>query len=572
MQKNSVYSGVVASLGSEGEGVINLTDGRAFVPGCITGEEVSFTALSVKGDVAYGKLNAVLRPSPDRVVPPCPVFLKCGGCQLQHMSYPAQLAFKRGLVENCLKKLGNISAEVRQTVCGGQQYGYRNKLALPVGRDGNGKNIVGVYAPRSHRIVPVTHCALQKEWCARLIDCLLAFMDKAGLKGYDEVSRSGDIRHIVGRQIGDNFIFTVVAAHKINADGLAKILDKQFPSYALWLNVNGSTGNAILGKEWHICRGQGTFQGEDCGVKFTAGAETFLQVNDGVRTLLYEAVKREVCSPGAVAIDLYSGGGMLTAMLAGGCAAAYGIEIVPEAVKCADELAALNGLSDKMHNLCGAVEDRIGEVLASTEGMERVIVCDPPRKGMERSVIREILKSGADKVVLVSCNPATLARDLGLLCGSLAEDGNKIIKNPAYIPHSTAGYYAVESVTPFDMFPQTKHVETLVLLSHKEPDSRISVKVEFGEKEGQISLAETQKQVEDSKPKAKTTYKQIQKYVEENYGFKVHTAYIAEVKRNLGLPMYDAPNAVEELKRPRSHPTEKMVLAIKETLAHFEII
>ena len=151
-------------------------------------------------------------------------------------------------------------------------------------------------------------------------------------------------------------------------------------------------------------------------------------------------------------------------MLAGSCAAAYGIEIVPEAVRCADERARLNNLSHKMHHLCGAVEGRIGEVLAATEGMERVIVCDPPRKGMERSVIREILKSGADKVVLVSCNPATLARDLGLLCGSLAADGNKLIKNPAYMPHSMQGYYEIISVAPFVMFPQTKHVETMVVL------------------------------------------------------------------------------------------------------------
>ena len=465
MHKNTLYRGVVASLGSEGEGVINLISGeRAFVPGCITGEEVTFTALRVKGDTAYGRLEKVITPSPHRVEPRCPVFFKCGGCQLQHMSYSAQLEFKRQLVQNCLKKLGNLSVEVGQTVSGGREYGYRNKLALPVGVDAGGKTVVGVYAPRSHRIVPVTDCAIQRDWCAPLIAALIEFMDKAGLKGYDEEAKKGDIRHIVGRQIGQSFIFTVVAAHKVELGGLAEMLDKTFNSYTLWLNVNGGTGNAILGKEWHICRGQGTFTGEDCGIKFTAGANTFLQVNDGVRTLLYEAVRAEVCSPDAVAIDLYSGGGMLTAMLAGGCAAAYGIEIVPEAVRCADELAALNGLSDKMHNLCGAVEDRIGEVLAATAGKERVIVCDPPRKGMERSVVREILKSGADKVVLVSCNPATLARDLGLLCGSLIEDGAQIIKNPAYMAQPMAGCYSIASVTPFDMFPQTKHVETMVSL------------------------------------------------------------------------------------------------------------
>ena len=234
--------------------------------------------------------------------------------------------------------------------------------------------------------------------------------------------------------------------------------------------INAGDGNAVLGKEWHICRGKGTFESEDCGIRFSAGANTFLQVNDGVRTILYEAVKRAACSPEAAAIDLYSGGGMLTAMLAGGCRAAYGIEIVPEAVACADELAKKNGLAGKMHNLCGAVEDRIGEVLSATRDCERVIVCDPPRKGMERSVVREILKSGARKAVLVSCNPATLARDMGLLCGSLIEDGNKIIKNPAYIPGQMPGFYDIVSVTPFDMFPQTKHVETLVCLE------RITVK------------------------------------------------------------------------------------------------
>ena len=570
MNKNESYHGVVAYLGSEGEGVINLTEGRAFVPGCISGEEVSFTALKVRGDVAYGKLNEVITPSPDRVTPPCPVFLKCGGCQLQHMSYPAQLKFKGQLVQNCLKKLGNLDVEVNQTVSGGSQYGYRNKLALPVGVDGSGNNIVGVYAPRSHRIVPVNNCALQREWCALLIDSLLKYMNACGVKGYDEETKKGVVRHIVGRQVGQNFIFTVVAAEKIDLSPLAEILDKNFPSYTLWLNVNGGTGNAIFGKEWHICRGQGTFMGEDCGIKFTAGANTFLQVNDDVRSLLYRAVQAEVCSPNAVAIDLYSGGGMLTAMLAGGCSAAYGIEIVPEAVRCADELARLNGLSHKMKNLCGAVEDKIGEVLAQTRGKQRVIVCDPPRKGMERSVVREIANSGAEKVVLISCNPATLARDLGLLCGSLVEDGAQIIKNPAYIPRST-GPYIITSVTPFDMFPQTKHVETLVLLS-KKSDSHINVDIEFGEGEGQISLKEVEERAEARKPKAKVTYKMIQQYIEEHYGFKVHTAYIAEVKRDLGLPMYDAPNAVEELKRPRAHPSEKMVAAIKETLAHFEII
>ncbi|MDE6790526.1 MAG: hypothetical protein K2J61_02270, partial [Clostridia bacterium] len=247
--------------------------------------------------------------------------------------------------------------------------------------------------------------------------------------------------------------------------GFAAKLEKDFKNFTLWLNVNRSTGNAVFGVEWHIFRGEGYFSGVDCGIKFKAGAQTFLQVNDGVRKKLYGEVVAAAGDGNAVAIDLYSGGGMLTAMLAKACVAAYGIEIVPEAVACADELRELNGLSDKMFNYCGAVEDKIDEVFALSAGYKRAIVCDPPRKGMERSVIKAVLASGADKVVLVSCNPATLARDLGLLCGSLKEADGQIVKNPSYSPDGISGYYRITSVTPFDMFPQTKHVETLVVLT-----------------------------------------------------------------------------------------------------------
>lgn len=184
-----------------------------------------------------------------------------------------------------------------------------------------------------------------------------------------------------------------------------------------------------------------------------------MQVNDGVREKLYSAVLENVPRD-AVALDLYSGGGLLTAMLAKKCAAAYGIEIVAEASRCADELSAANGLQDKMFNICGKVEEKLYEVLKKTEGKSRVIVCDPPRKGMERSVVNAIKNSGAEKVILISCNPATLARDLGILCGTLKESDGGLLK--AEPPFDSR--YEITSVTPFDMFPQTKHVETLVVL------------------------------------------------------------------------------------------------------------
>ena len=468
MEKNKEYIGEVLSLGSEGEGIIKIGGETAFVPFCLAGEKVSFKALKVSGKIAYGKLTEVHTLSQDRVAPVCPHFEKCGGCQLQHLAYPAQLAFKRELVQSCLKKIGGLDVNVADTVPAPKQYGYRNKLALPVGVDGEGKTVTGFFAPRSHRIVPVNSCPLQAEWSGALISALSAFMKDSGFTGYDERTRKGDIRHLVAREVDGRFIVTVVATARIDVGGFAEELSKVFKNFTLWLNVNNSAGNVIFGKEWHICRGEGYFSGEDSGIKFKAGANTFLQVNDGVRKLLYGAVVAAVCDKNAVAVDLYSGGGMLTAMLASGCMAAYGIEIVPEAVACANELKELNGLGEKMFNYCGAVEDRLGEVFEKTAGYKRVIVCDPPRKGMERSVVKAVLASGADRVVLVSCNPATLARDLGLLCGSLIESDKLLIKNPEYTAQGLNGYYVIESITPFDMFPQTKHVETLVVLTRRE--------------------------------------------------------------------------------------------------------
>ena len=575
MIKNQEYIGEVLSLGSEGEGVINCDGTTAFVPFCLVGERVSFNALKVTGKVAYGKLTEVHNLSEDRVAPVCPHFEKCGGCTLQHASYPVQTEFKRQLIVNCLKKIGGIEFEVNKTVPSPKQYGYRNKLALPVGVDKDGNTVTGFYAPRSHRIVPINSCSLQAEWSGTLISALTSFMSEAGLKGYDESTRTGEIRHVVVREVEGKLIVTVVATKEVDLTAFADELDDRLKAYTLWLNINDGVSNVIFSDTWRLVRGDGYFYGEDEGVKFKAGANTFLQVNDGVRKALYRAVTEAVRDDDVVAVDLYSGGGMLTAMLAKACRAAYGIEVVKEAVACADELKEMNGLTEKMFNYCGTVEGRIEEVFSKTAGYKRVIVCDPPRKGMERSVVKAILGSGADKVVLVSCDPATLARDLGLLCGTLIEcDGQ--LKKADGADKNTAGaqtgVYEIKSITPFDMFPQTKHVETLVVLSKKIPDSHINVEVEFGEGEGQLSLKKIREHAEARKPKEKVTYKMIQSYIEKTYGFKVHTAYIAEVKRDLGLPMYDAPNAVEELKHPRPHPTPRMVEAIKETLKYFEII
>ncbi len=460
MIKNGEYEGLVEGFGTDGEGIIKKEGATVFVPFCLVGECVRFKLLKLKGNVGYGKLLSVLSPSPQRVAPPCPVFGKCGGCDLQHMNYAAQLDLKRKSVAAALAKIGGIEAEVSPAVPSDEIYGYRNKISLPIGVDGAGNTIVGFYARRTHRIVPVQTCAIHSGWAAGVISAVSAFIGASGLKGYDEVSGKGELRHLVVREVKGAFIVALVAAKVVDASAFIDGLKKIFGKFTLLLNINSNPANAIFGGEWRVLYGDGFFAAEEFGIKYSAGANTFLQVNDGVRGKLYSRVIEEV-PENAVVVDAYSGGGMLTAMLAKKCGKAFGIEVVAEASRCADELKAANGLEGRMFNICGKVEEKIGDVLSASEGA-RVIVCDPPRKGMERSVVRAIAEADAEKIILISCNPATLARDLGLLLNTLEEKDGALVKNPS--PQSR---YSVTGITPFDMFPQTKWCETLVVLKRK---------------------------------------------------------------------------------------------------------
>lgn len=445
LHKNEEYEGIVEGYGTDGEGIIRVGGTTAFVPFCITGERVRFTVLKAKDGIAYGKLVKVLAPSEGRVMPVCPVFGKCGGCDLQHMEYTAQLEFKKQSVINALHKIGGIYAAVNDTVPSEKRYGYRNKLVLPIGENG-----AGFYARRSHRIVPTSTCAVQSAWAEDIIGIINKFSATA---------ERGVLRHIVVREIGGRFIVALVAARPTDVGALIGALSARLRDFTFLLNINPSEANVIFGDEWRVLHGDGFFEAEEQGIKYRAGANTFLQVNDGMRERLYADVLAET-GEGCAALDLYSGGGLLTAMLAARCGTAYGIEVVAEASRCADALKDANGLGGKMFNICGTVEENIDRAFALTEGKSRVIVCDPPRKGMERSVVRAIARSGADKLVMVSCNPATLARDLGLLTGTLREENGALVKTNA--PQSD---YVIKSVTPYDMFPQSKWCETVAVLT-----------------------------------------------------------------------------------------------------------
>ena len=574
-QKNDEFTGTVESLGSNGEGIVHRDGTVFFAPFTAVGEKVKFRALKVKGKIGYAKALEILTPADERVRPRCALFTRCGGCQLQHLRYGAQLKLKSKTVADTLRKIAGIEIAVPLTVKSDNQFEYRNKLQIPVGIDKTGNSVIGFYAERTHRIVPIADCPIHPTWAKDVVTAFGEYMTSCGVRGYDELTGSGNLRHIVVREVEGNFIVVAVTAADSlpRPDKLVSFLGEKFKSFSLWQNVNGGQGNGVFGKTFRRLFGEPRFAGHECGVRYEAGPNTFLQVNRGVCRKLYERVARFGLESGAtVAIDAYSGGGILTALLARQIGKAYGIESVAEASACADALVGQNKLEGRMVNICGRVEDKLPEILRGLIAKETFLVVDPPRKGVDRGTLRAILESGIPHVAMISCNPATMARDVGILTGALIEEGNELKKDPNYREGGKEGCYSVVSVQPFDMFPQTKHVETLVLLSHKEPDSHISVNIEFGEGEGQLSLKEVEKRAEARKPKEKVTYKMMQQYIEEHYGLKVHTAYIAEVKRSLGLPMYDAPNAVEELKHPRPHPTEQMVVAIKETLAHFDFI
>ena len=579
MEKNQSIIAVTEAIGSGGEGIIRHEGVTFFVPACLPQEKVRFKILKIKGNIGYGKLEEVLTPAEERVRPKCPVFMRCGGCSLQHLDYPVQLIHKSAVVKESLRKIGGIVCDVPVAVKSERPYGYRNKLQMPIGVDKDGNTVIGFYAERSHRIVPINACVIHPDWAEKLIAIIKRYVDECAVKGYDEETKTGALRHIVAREIGGKFIFTLVSAKRElpNTKYLIELLSQEFALFTLYLNINDKDTNVIFGEEFSLLYGTGVFEAEEQGICYEAGPVTFLQVNENVRNKLYkEALKTVIETGDEVVVDAYSGGGLLTAMLAKKAKRVYGIELEKEASACADALKKKNGLTN-MTNICGAVEDKLQGVLEKEKGEKVRLILDPPRAGIARSVVKALLASGIPRLTLISCNPATLARDLGILTGRLIENENgELVKNPAYDGMENSdtlqGFYEISRIQPFDMFPQTKHVETLVQLSQKKPDSTINVKIEFGEGEGELSLKKIAERIEANKPKEKVTYKMIQEHIQETYGFKVHTAYIAEVKRSLGLPMYDAPNAVEELKKPRQHPSEKMVKAIKEALKHFEII
>lgn len=555
-KKNDLVTVKIEDMGHDGEGIGKAEGYTLFIKDTVIGDVVEAKIMKMKKNYGYARLVRVLEASKDRTEPKCSVARACGGCQLQFLTYEKQLEFKKNKVVGNLERIGGFSDIPVEKVIGMENpWRYRNKAQFPVGKDKEGNLITGFYAGRTHSIIPNTNCYLGVEVNEEILNAVLDYMRENHVEPYDEVTGKGLVRHILiryGFKTKEIMVCIIINGRKIpNAAGLVEKLKDISGMTSITLNVNTKRNNVILGNEILPLWGKDYITDYIGEVKYQISPLSFYQVNPVQTEKLYGTALKYAGLTGKETVwDLYCGIGTISLFLAQKAKKVYGVEIVPAAIEDARKNAEINGI-ENAEFFVGKAEEVLPAKYKEDGVYADVIVVDPPRKGCDGALIETMLSMKPERIVYVSCDSATLARDLKVLCEK---------------------EYQVEKVAVCDMFPGSVHVETVVMLSHKKPDSVINVKVEFGEGEGKVPLDNIAKRAEAYKPKERVTYKMIKEYIEAKYGFKVHTAYIAEVKRALGLPMYDAPNAVEELKQPRKHPTAEKVEAIKDALKHFEVI
>ena len=567
MNKNDIVTVEITDIGVSGEGIGHVDGYTLFIKDAVIGDVVEAKVMKAKKNYGYARLMKVITPSEYRVEPKCAFARRCGGCQIQEMSYDRQLVFKDQKIRGNLERIGGFTKEqieaVMQPVVGMEHpFSYRNKAQFPFGTDKEGNPITGFYAGRTHDIIANTDCALGVDQNREILEIILQYMRENKIKSYDEKTGKGLIRHALiryGFKTKEIMVCLVVNGKKLpKAERLIEKLIQIEGMTSITISPNTRRDNVIMGDSYEILWGQGYITDYIGNVKYQISPLSFYQVNPVQTEKLYGLALEYADLKGDETVwDLYCGIGTISLFLAQKAKQVYGVEIVPQAIDDAKENAKINAI-DNAEFFVGKAEEVLPEYYAEYEREHNgetahadVIVVDPPRKGCDETLLETIVKMQPEKVVYVSCDSATLARDLKYLC---------------------ANGYEIKMCRGVDQFPQSVHVETVVLLSHKKPDGHINVKVEFGEGEGKVPLDNIAKRAESYKPKERVTYKMVKEYIEVKYGFKVHTAYIAEVKRDLGLPMYDAPNAVEELKQPRKHPTAEKVEAIKDALKHFDLI
>ena len=534
LEKGSVYTAVIDGYSSEGLGIARVNGAVVFVPHAVRGEEIDLRITKVMKTSCAGEIVKIHNPSPERMEPECPYAGKCGGCAYRHLTYPEELWAKRQRVQDALTRIGGLELTVEEILGAKNPEHYRNKSQYPVGADGS----IGFFQARTHKVVPIRRCLIQTEAADRTTQAVGEWMRRYKISAYDETTGKGLVRHVCVRvnRKGESLCCVVVNGNKVPREPeLAAYVTAAVPhTVGVLLNSNTRRGNVVLGDKYRTLFGRNYLMDTLCGLEFKLSMPSFYQVNRDQAEVLYgKALEFAGLTGNETVLDLYCGIGTITLCLAKAAKRVIGAEIVPPAIRDAKENALRNHI-ENAEFFCGDAADIAAKLEA--DGLRPdVVTVDPPRKGLAPEVIASVAAMGPEKVVYVSCDPATLGRDV------------KIFREFGYEAKRAAAV---------DMFPGTAHVETVVLLSRETNPLTVEVRME----------------VETGEVKEHPTYKRIQEYVQEKYGFKVHTAYIVEVKRMVGLDMHKAPNAVEQ-KKHEYHPCPpEKVEAIKDALRHFGLI
>lgn len=545
IKKNDCYEVTIEDMTVAGEGVGKVEGYPFFVKDTVVGDRVKILAIKVKKNYGYGKVLEVLSPSKDRVEPRCSVATSCGGCIFQHISYEKQLELKQNHVKNCLEKIGglqNIEQRMEPIIGMEEPYFYRNKAQFPIGTNKNGELVAGFYARRTHSIIHHLECQIQHPVNETILKMVLSFMKKYQVPAYDEVTHTGLVRHVltrVGFVTKEIMVCLVVNGKKIpHMEELVKSLCTLPNMTSIVLCENTEKTNKILGETIHSIWGQDYIEDYIGDVKYQISALSFFQVNPIQTKVLYETALEYAGLTGEETVwDLYCGIGTISLFLAQRAKQVYGVEIVPEAIEDARRNAKINGL-ENVTFFVGKAEEVLPEQYEQNQIYADVIVVDPPRKGCDEKCLETIVKMQPKKVVYVSCDPATLARDLKYL---------------------TREGYEVRKVQAVDQFCHSGHVETCVLLSRKTNQPKIEITMSLDEADMRENVG-------------KATYQEIKDYVLEHHQTKVSSLYISQVKRKNGLEVGEAFNKPknDDAKQPTC-PKEKEKM-IEEALKYFHMI
>ena len=554
MNKNDIVTVEITDIGVSGEGIGHVDGYTLFIKDAVIGDVVEAKVKKAKKNYGYARLMKVITPSEYRVEPKCAFARRCGGCQIQEMSYDRQLVFKDQKIRGNLERIGGFTKDqidtVMQPVVGMEPpFGYRNKAQFPFGTDKEGNPITGFYAGRTHDIIANTDCALGVEQNKEILEIILQYMRENKIKSYDEKTGKGLIRHALiryGFKTKEIMVCLVVNGKKLpKAERLIEKLIQIEGMTSITISPNTRRDNVIMGDSYEILWGQGYITDYIGNVKYQISPLSFYQVNPVQTEKLYGLALEYADLKGDETVwDLYCGIGTISLFLAQKAKQVYGVEIVPQAIDDAKENAKINAI-DNAEFFVGKAEEVLPEYYAEYEREHNgetahadVIVVDPPRKGCDETLLETIVKMQPEKVVYVSCDSATLARDLKYLC---------------------ANGYEIKMCRGVDQFPQSVHVETVVLLSRKTPDDTIEVDLDLDELD--ITSAES-----------KATYQEIKDYVLKEFGLKVSTLYISQIKRKCGIEVGEHYNiSQKENQKVPQCPKEKED-AIRAALEHFAMI